>query len=77
MRDREEEAALAELKCSAIKLSQPLTFSYKEAYRSGLATRVAVLSHINAGLKMKTWLYIFKSAGSNGRERSALRIIAV
>lgn len=44
-----------------------------------MAACVAVLSHINAGLKMKTWLYIFKSVGSSGGEGSGseLRIIDV
>lgn len=39
-----------------------------------MAARVAVPSHINAGLKMKTWLYIFKSAGSDGGEGSGSRV---
>lgn len=60
------EGERAGMKCAAIKLSEPLTFSYKGAYLLGMAARVVALSHINAGLKIKTLLYIFKSAGRNG-----------
>ena len=65
-RDRGGEGARAGMKCSAIKLSEPLTFSYKGAYLPWNGCLCSGLSHINAGLWMKTWPYIFKSAGSGG-----------
>lgn len=78
--DRGGEGVTVGMKCAAIKLSGPLTFSYKGAYLPGMAARAVALSHINAGLEMETRPYIFNSAGSEGggeASGSELRIIDV
>lgn len=60
------------MKCVAIKLSEPLTFSYEGAYLPGMTARAVALSRINAGLKMKLGCIYFNSRGTDGERRGGL-----